>query len=348
MARVPYQRRDEEWQVALRRVLDLAPGDRLKVYAALRDDLGGVLGKESERERQARLRFEAREAMRAAASVLGLPGGQAPTVTEYKEAARQATLPMTFNAVYEAFERRWEIAQRFYRGDPVPATAGQRSARRGVLGSSRGRYEDPVAGLRQFLLQDPPPVSTGLADYEAWAKEENDRRSASEPRLIEKANHLRTSLRVTWESAKAVARREKTIEDARRERLDELLADSGPLVGGNLAAWMLDKTPSNFEKYRQRQGFPRPVARLSGGPLWRRSDIEGWRDGKRDFTDEEGALQGEVVDSAEIAERVGLPDSQMRNRVYEERWDLVPKPAGKAARRVYWLSEDVERWLAAR
>jgi len=41
-----------------------------------------VLGKESERERQARLRFEAREAMRAAASVLGLPGGQAPTVTE--------------------------------------------------------------------------------------------------------------------------------------------------------------------------------------------------------------------------------------------------------------------------
>jgi len=95
----PYQRKDAEWQAVLRRVLDLAQDDQLRVHAALTENLSGRLGRESEREKQVRLRGEALEAMRAAALHLGLPNGQAPSVQEYKQAARENSLPMSFNGV---------------------------------------------------------------------------------------------------------------------------------------------------------------------------------------------------------------------------------------------------------
>jgi len=349
VARVPYQRRDEEWQVLLRRVLDLAPGDRLKVYAGLRDDLGSVLGKELERERQARLRHEAREATRVAAQVLELPDNQAPKVAEYKEAAQRAELPMSFNAVYEAFESRWDLAQRFYRGEDIPASAAQRAARRGNLGSARGRFEDPIAGVREFLSQDPPPASTTRADYNAWAREANEHRPASEPRLLEHGDHIRTVLRTSWERAKAVARGEKTLADARAERLADQLAESGPLVGHIVGASLLEMSPQTFEKYRGRTGFPRPVAIVGRRPLWRRSDLEAWRDGKRrDFGAEEGELQDAVVGAAEIAALTGMSVELLRSRVAEERWDTVPRPAGTTAMRLYWMRDEVERWARER
>ena len=166
----PHQRKDEEWQAALRRVLLLPSADQLRVLDALGDLLSGPLWQESERVRQARLRVEALEAIGVAAAHLGLPPGTAPTIPEFKRAASETDLPMTFNAVYEAFEKRWDIAKRFYRREHVPATAVQRRSRRAALGRNRGNREHPLTCLRLFLNQDPPPASTRVGRECAQAR----------------------------------------------------------------------------------------------------------------------------------------------------------------------------------
>src|SRR5271169_4411009 len=108
-----YERRENnEWEVLLARALDLPQAEQLKIHKALSDCLGGQLGQETERARQARARVEALEALGAAAEHLGLPDGQAPTVPEYKQAAKETKLPMTFSAVYRAFDESWELASR--------------------------------------------------------------------------------------------------------------------------------------------------------------------------------------------------------------------------------------------
>ena len=59
-------------------------------------------------------------------------------------------------------------------------------------------------------------------------------------------------------------------------------------------------------------------------------------------------MQKEFFSSEHVAVVADLPEEQVRNKVYDERWDRVPPPAGKAARRIYWERAAVERWYAER
>jgi hypothetical protein len=342
----PRQRKDEEWQAALRRVLLLSPTDQLRVHDALSDELGGPLWRESERSRQARLRGEALETMAAAATHLRLPPGTAPTIPEFKRAAREAELPMTFNAVYEAFENRWDIAQRFYRGEHVPETAAQRRSRRGGLGARWGDREHPIACLRVFLNQEPPPTSTALDDYTRWAKETNDNLPSGQDRVLATANGIRVSLGTTWEGALAVAGGAKTLADAQQEALTARLAAAGPLVGAQLAGWMLGRQRTGA--HTTRPDYPQPVVCMFGSNwLWLRSDIEAYGQGHRHFTHQRGALQREYVDSRELAERLGITLNNVRTRAQHAQWERIPRPAGKAGMQLYWSRPEVERWFNA-
>jgi hypothetical protein len=192
---------DGEQEVLLARVLDLPVAQQLQVHHDLTEALGGELGKETARAKQARLRHEALEAMQAAAAHLGLPDGQAPTVTQFKKAARETELPMTFKAAYAAFENRWETASRFFEGKTVPETAAQRRIRRVARRDNRVDMEPPIACLRLFLAQDPPPRSTGLADYNEWARETNENLPPGWERLLEDSAHIRVTLRLPRSSA---------------------------------------------------------------------------------------------------------------------------------------------------
>jgi len=344
-SRPPRQRKDEEWQAALRRVLQLPAADQLRVLDALAEEFGGPLWKESERVREARLRVEALATIEAAAIHLGLPSGTAPTITEFKRAAREIELPMTFNAVYEAFESRWEIAKRFYRREHVPATAAQRRVRRSQLGTSRGSAEHPLTCLRRFLNQEPPPVSVTLDDYTRWAKEMNERLPAGWDRLLEEANNIRVTLATTWEGALEVARGTKTLEEARAEALSARLAEAGPLVGAQLAGWMLGRHRSGA--YTKLPDYPQPVVQMFGlNWLWRRSDIEAYGQGCRDFDHERSELQGQYVNSHEIAARLGITQNAVRSRIDLFKWHRVPRPAGKAGKHHYWWRSEVERWFS--
>lgn len=338
-----YQAKDKPWQAVLRRILDMAAQDQERLYAALGDMLEGPAGEEPIGEREMRARLEGVKAMEAAAAHLGLPEGKAPTSLQYKQAVKETDLPMTWPAVYRAFENRWPIARDFYEGKQVPATASQRATRRAVLGTKRG-HEEPIECVRLFLNQEPPPQSTGLADYESWAKEAQAQRSADEPRLVLDADGMRATLRTSWDRVLAVARGESTLEEAQQQRLDELLAESGDYVGLTAAGWLLGISAGHAYKHTHKTSFPPYAARVNGDRLWRVADIKAYRDGQRDWNHAAGCLDHELVGSDHVEALTGLPRDQVRSRVYDERWDRVPKPAGKAARRLYWLRGEVEQW----
>jgi hypothetical protein len=342
-----YERKEDvEWEVLLARVLQQPEADQLRIQHGLTEALSGRLGKETARAKQTRLRYKALEALRAAAQQQKLPPGQAPTTTEFKEAASEANLPMTFNAVYEAFEKSWETASRIYRGEKAPATAAQRAARRALLGRNRTDHEPPIAGLRLFLTQDPPPRSTGLADYVDWAREVNDDPPPGMRPVIGSAHHIRRISRASWARCLAVARNEMTLEEAQEETLDEQLSESGPLVGHHLASWILG-VPVD-KRLSARPGYPEPVVCLGKSNwLWLLSDVRAYGAGKRVFRHSRGHLQRTYMDSTELAERFEINCGSLQQRINAEgdARGTIPPRTGRAGKRLYWERPQVERWL---
>jgi hypothetical protein len=342
-----YERKEDvEWEVLLARVLQLPEAEQLKIQHGLTEALGGRLGKETARAKQTRLRYEAVEALRVAAQHLRLPPGQAPTIPEFRKALSETKLPMTFNAVYEAFEKNWETATRIYRGEKMPVTAAQRSARRAILGRNRTDKEPPIAGLRFFLTQDPPPHSTGLADYEDWATEVNEHPPPGMRRVIGSAHHIRKMSRASWGRCLAVARNEMTLEEAQKQTVDEQLSESGPLVGLHLASWILGTSAD--KRVTSRPGYPEPVVCLGKSNwLWLLSDIRAYGAGKRDFRHSRGHLQRTYMDSTELAEwfEINYASLQQRINADGEARGIVPPRMGRAGKRLYWERAQVERWL---
>jgi len=342
----PHFVREEEWQTVLRRALDLVGRDQLKLFRALSDSLGGDLWEEDDRARQARLRDEALAAMQAAATHLGLPEGQAPTIPEFKRAAKQTSLPMTFSAVYSAFDERWDVASRHYRGERIPETAAQRAMRRKYLGRREDVREAPLTGVRLFVTQDPPPAANRREDYETWAREFNENPRDGYKRISESASHICGQLGLGWDLVLAVAAGRTDPEQARKESLSAALSEAGPLVGHLLVSQMLGL--SLHARHAKQATFPKPVFRfVKGNRMWLRSDIEGYAAGRRDFTHVEGVLQDQYLDGNQLGEEVlGVASLQaIRARVSKDAWEIVPRPAGKAGSRYYWSRADVERWL---
>jgi len=228
--------REEEWQTVLRRATDLVGRDQLKLLHVFSDYLGADLWKETERAQQARLRYEAVETLRVAAQHLGLPNDQPLNIPQFKRAARETALPMSFGAVYDAFERHWDLAERFYRGERIPETAAQRRMRRTFLGRRQGAREAPLTGVRLFLTQDPAPTATRSEDYEAWAREFNENPPDGYARVSENAWHISSMLGLGWDHLVEVAAGRKELQRAQRESLSAALSEAGPPVGHRLAA----------------------------------------------------------------------------------------------------------------
>jgi len=123
------QREKDEFALLLARVGELPEARQLEFHRVLSEVLGGKLGEETERSKQVRQRREALDVMRAAAEHLGLPQGQAPSVDQFKQAARDASLPMSFKRVHSLFDGRWHLACRYYQGLPVPRIAREQARR---------------------------------------------------------------------------------------------------------------------------------------------------------------------------------------------------------------------------
>ncbi len=255
---------------------------------------------------------------------------------------------MTFSGVYEAFENNWELITRIYRGERIPKTAAERAAFQAIIGRNRTDKEAPLTCVRLFLSQDPPPRSTGRADYQAWAQEMNENLPEGWQRLVEDPDYIRGVSRTTWDNCLAVARDEKTLEEAQQQTLTTYLSESGPLVGHWLASWVLGVSGHKYG-HGLPPGYPEPVVCLGKTNwLWLLSDIRAYGEGRRDFTHARGHLQHSYVDSDEIAEKLNVSLGTLNSRLVKaarKGWDKVPPPAGRAGKRLYWERAVVERWF---
>jgi hypothetical protein len=140
--------RAAEHELLLARLLELPEARQLRVYEGLTKALGGRLGEETERAKLAGRRADAMKAMTQAAEHLGLPLGKAPKVAQFKRAASETELGMSFNAVHEAFDGMWELAMRCYEEQPIPLNAAQRAVKR-EISRRRGKHlQLALIGLR--------------------------------------------------------------------------------------------------------------------------------------------------------------------------------------------------------
>lgn len=345
---------DVEWRLLLGRVLELPEVQQLRMHQALSEVLGGSLGRESKRASQARSRREAVEAMREAALVLGLPPGQAPKVEEFKRAARGGALSMSFAAVYGAFEDRWELVTRLYEERPIPHSPAQRAVQREVNRGRGANLQAPIVGLRMWLEDSPADTSLSVSDYHEWAIERNERRSEGERRVGESTWEICNRLRLSWPRVLAVTQGETDLQVAQEEELAERLAGCGPLVGVELACWILEMRTSEVQI--KRPGYPRFVARLGTRPHWLLDEMRAYQQGERTFAHPPGSLEGSYLDSREVAEMIGETRYELRRRLYQRRVGAkphrpdpyMPLPAGLSGARYYWERAAVEMWLAER
>jgi predicted DNA-binding transcriptional regulator AlpA len=340
----PRQRRDDATQLALRRVLDLPGAEQLKIYAVLRENLGGEIGEETAEDKKARRRIESLECLQRAAEYLGLTD-RAPTGAEYRSAAAELHLPMSSEQIIRAWDMKWSAAAAAFEGQPWAPTARQRGRRRALLGQARAN-EDPITSVRIWLATEPD--SETMHDYTAFAAEYNERRPKGEPRLPTNGDDLRNRLRLRWSQVLAVAREEIALEEAQAARVSELLDESGPLVSISLAAFMLEMSPSTLNNICQRANFPNPVARIQDSRVWLRTDIEAYRETRPNSGHSPYELQQSFVDSNELAERLELRPDRVRTLVYNHRWDRVPEAAGKVGHAIYWRRSAVEDWFRER
>lgn len=346
----------------LQRALNLPTRDQLALYEFLLSYLAGHIGEETAANRQLRLRDEALATIERVAKHLGLPDGEAPRVTDFNRACRELGIPWRSHHVIRAFGR-WNNAKNAYGGRRVPETASQRSLRRATAGRKR-THEEYFEGVRIWLQAR--PASTRRGDYAAFRAEYNAKLPAGQRPLVG-VWMLTAELGLGWDQVLAIARGEKTVEQAWREReagTDKRSSGAGAeqattrssgrrkapwdeLVSAREAAAMLGLAHSQFDDHSRRRSFPLPAARLGSARVWRRVDIETYRDGGTRFrTKRENELQGEIMDAHEVRRRLGIDQKLLTLRLRREQYHLVPKPTGRVGGWIYyWRRRDAERWF---
>lgn len=340
----------DELMSLLRRLLKLPMAQQLRAHRILSEALGGRLGKETERARQARQRGEAIEAMREASSHLGLATGAAPNVQEFKRAASDGVLSMGFRAAYAAFDNSWELATRAYEELPIPRTAAQRAIARQVSpGGGGGRnFHEPLVGLRMWLDESPRDASLIPSGYHDWAIETNERRADGSRRVIETPDSVSSRLQVSWRYAVAIARGEMTQDEARTVYVDELLAESDRLVEIERVRAVLGALVEADDL--EQPGFPKPLMWFRGELRWSKEDLLAYQKGKRYFGRDKGVAGDRFLGSEETAKILEMHPRTLEKKLREDPPDYlqVPPPSGVTGGSQYWERTDLELWIAER
>jgi predicted DNA-binding transcriptional regulator AlpA len=111
------------------------------------------------------------------------------------------------------------------------------------------------------------------------------------------------------------------------------------------ACELLGVRDHQFYRMRRRRPLPAAVA-VSSGKLWLEEDVEAYRD-ERDVERREGELNGLLLDSRAIAERLGVA-AQSVLRGIARASNLYPPPDGAIGTSPWWETARFERWLSER
>lgn len=328
---------------ALERIYGLTYRQQLRLHFILRDYLGGDVEGESEVDQELRERAEVLEALRVAADHLKLPAGTAPNGPQFTKAVKALGMAdWNVSRVQRAYGR-WSFAAAAYEDRWHPDSSAQRSLRRQTSGRRRW-FEDYIVGVREWLTKVEPAMRR-QGDYDDYVKKANPRRMADGRKPLVKADTVRIVLALPWKDILAVAQGQADADDLAARREKERIREAGPLqlVGANAVALRLG-WPVSLVTDRTYQGhLPRPVAYVSGKAAWFLDDIEAYEAGREWPKRRKGAWQRNVMDTEQVAERLGIAPDSVRAGLHVKR-PTIPPPAGKVASAHYWLREDVMRF----
>ena len=119
------------------------------------------------------------------------------------------------------------------------------------------------------------------------------------------------------------------------------------LISRKGAAQTVGLTIGAFTRLVEEGAAPQPVARLGSAEVWLIDDIEKFRHGT---VAERAAfeLQAQVLTGVEVARRLGVKVATIATYVHQEHWQCAPRPSGHVGRYRYWLTTEVQSWIAER
>jgi hypothetical protein len=348
----PHQQR--AFEDALRRVLDLPPGDVAAVYERVRGHLSELGTPPDPVSRVVRERMEALAALAAAADHLKLPAGEAPTVRQYTEAREELGLQLSSRQIQYRWGM-WREAGNALTGKRTTETPEQLAARRpsGSRGGGPPNVELPLAALRAWLTSKPRPAREYTTDYKRWRQRANQGRARAD--LYPAATTVLAVLLVPWEVAVDLARPGSKLDltTCRETYMQQLKEQSGPFGLCNITgvALAMNATRPDVERLANARELPPPVAVLSQSRVWRWTDAEAFAANRSFvFEHDEGQLQAELMDQDELARLLQgkrthqQSKDRIRNALGTGR-PTVPPPAGWFGQEDrYWLRETVSRW----
>jgi predicted DNA-binding transcriptional regulator AlpA len=322
----------QELEAALQRFADLSSRAQVEAFSLMREYLDGGI-KETRLDHQIARRKDALDALRQVSADLGLPKGQAPTTTQFRETAKRLGLDWSVSKVGRAWGK-WRFACEAYVGHRLRRTARQQ----GVLDAHTGKRrvcEDYITGLRLWL--ETHPVAETMKAYEKWTREFNEVVPHNQKPVCGWAT-IGHNLRIGFHDALRVARGEVALVDVPKRHSDHT-QERGPLASTHWIAGEYGLSPHHSVNVPRRPDFPKPVVKLSGTHMWLKEDVHAYFANKPFPSRQEFELQDEYLSLAELAALMGKKPRMISQDT------LLPKPAGIAGNRRYWQRGEVGRWL---
>jgi predicted DNA-binding transcriptional regulator AlpA len=302
---------------------------RVGEFLALSKEPGVALDDELAQKR------ETLACIRRAQEHLGLT--RPPTVKEYAEASAALELPWSWQRISRLWGTWLRAIQALSEGR-VPKSASARSYRSRHHGRKRTRAAHWTA-LRRWL--DSAPARLRMVDYDDYAREYNQMRADSELPLP-RAGTIIGALKLPWRELLAVARGDKTEEEAAGRRRQRRDWSRGPhaLISVATIAQMSGGSESAAAELSRRFEFPRPVGRFGGCRAWLLEEVATFLGGEAVPRREENRLRHLYLDVHEYAAAVG------RSIAAAQSASPDVERAGMVGGNSYWLASEVEDWVA--
>jgi predicted DNA-binding transcriptional regulator AlpA len=324
----------QEVETVLRRFADLTSRAQVEAFALIRGLLDGDVQETATDVDMAR-RKGALSAIGRVAEELGLPEGQAPTTTQFREVSKRLGLGWSVSKVGRAWSGKWRFACEAYVGHRLRRSARQQ----GVLDAQGKRrvYEDYVTSLRLWLDTN-PLVETTVA-YDRWSREFNEVLPRNQA-PVSGWTTIYHNLRVSFRDVLRVARGEVALADCPKKAGGDHTKEHGPLASRQWIAGEYGLSAHQAANVPRHPDFPKPVVLFSGRRAWLRDDVRAYFEGRRVPKRTEFELQDQYLGLAELAALMGKPPSRLKSQTMKR-----PPQAGLVSRTRYWERREVERWM---
>jgi hypothetical protein len=266
---------------------------------------------------------------------------RALTLKQFDDAPEDVREGWQSRRVTSAYGGSWKLARNELAGLRRKETAHQRAIRRHAA-LNKLKAEDYWTAIREWLATNPPKESS--LHYDDWRKEKNASLIPSDLRAPS-VGALRRSLHISWPDAVAIAKGKLTLEQAKRKRAkrhDATTRGGHDLVSRADIADMWGKAESSIAFESNKRGFPTAVLVVKKRRLYLRGDVAAFIAGKPAPKRTKNELQSLYLTHAEAADRaasrLGLASRTM--------WEKLPTPTVEAGGMQFWLTADLEAWLA--